>query len=865
MIVGALKKSIAFGLFITLTAGCRGEGAPHTEPGVSYALAQHRAALLTDIRYALHLTVPDSVDQPIRGRVVLRFQLGDAGESLVVDFAEPRESVLSVRANLEITDFDVINDHIVIPAQALVVGENSVEIEFLAGDASLNRNREFLYTLFVPDRARFAIPCFDQPNLKARFELTLDVPADWRAVANGRLLSSETDGERAVHTFAETKPISTYLFSFVAGEFDIVRRESGGRVMQMYHRETDSLKVARNTDAIFQLHEAALDWLEEYTGIGYPFEKFDFVAIPSFQYGGMEHPGAILYRASRLLLDESATQNDMLGRAGLIAHETAHMWFGDLVTMEWFDDVWMKEVFASFMAAKIVNPSFPDLNHELRFLLAHYPTAYEVDRTSGANPIRQELDNLREAGTLYGAIIYQKAPIVMKHLEELLGEGVLRDGLREYLTAWAFDNATWLDLIGVLDARSELDLRAWSRSWVEEPRRPTVFMTPSLREDGSVAALRLGQSDPAEEDRLWTQRLGVLLAYGDSARLMPVKLDRASLTLAGVEGLPSPDYILPNGRGVAYGLFVLDTASLEYLLQNAPSLPDALTRGIVWLSLWEAMLEGRVPQTQIVDLAITALRSEADALLAERVLAYLRTAYWRFLSESERRERAAQIEATLWDLVQEAATPSDKATYFNTFRSIALTDPALERLREIWAEEAGIPGLTLSESDYTRLALELAVREVQDWDQILEEQAERIENPDRKERFEFVRPALSANPLVRERFFQSLSDAANREHEPWVLEGLSYLHHPLRAPSSERYILPSLELLEEIQATGDIFFPKRWLDATLGGHGSASAAAMVRGFLEERPDYPSRLKGKILQSADGLYRAASLRETRSGS
>jgi aminopeptidase N len=433
MIVGALKKSIAFGLFITLTAGCRGEGAPHTEPGVSYALAQHRAALLTDIRYALHLTVPDSVDQPIRGRVVLRFQLGDAGESLVVDFAEPRESVLSVRANLEITDFDVINDHIVIPAQALVVGENSVEIEFLAGDASLNRNREFLYTLFVPDRARFAIPCFDQPNLKARFELTLDVPADWRAVANGRLLSSETDGERAVHAFAETKPISTYLFSFVAGEFDIVRRESGGRVMQMYHRETDSLKVARNTDAIFQLHEAALDWLEEYTGIGYPFEKFDFVAIPSFQYGGMEHPGAILYRASRLLLDESATQNDMLGRAGLIAHETAHMWFGDLVTMEWFDDVWMKEVFASFMAAKIVNPSFPDLNHELRFLLAHYPTAYEVDRTSGANPIRQELDNLREAGTLYGAIIYQKAPIVMKHLEELLGEGVLRDGLREYL------------------------------------------------------------------------------------------------------------------------------------------------------------------------------------------------------------------------------------------------------------------------------------------------------------------------------------------------------------------------------------------------------------------------------------------------
>lgn len=861
---GTLEKFVALCILLALTAGCRGEGGPDTALGVSWALAERRAELLSDLRYDLQLTIPDSLGERIRGRVTLTFQMKEAGEPIVVDFVEPRESVLSARANLEAVAFDVVNDHIVIPAEDLVVGTNSIEIEFLAGDGSLNRNRDFLYTLFVPDRARFAIPCFDQPNLKARFGLTLDVPAGWRAVANGRLVSTETEGERAVFAFAETQPISTYLFSFAAGEFDIVARESGGRAMRMYHRETDSLKVARNTNEIFRLHETALDWLEEYTGIEYPFEKFDFVAIPSFQYGGMEHPGAILYRASRLFLDESATQNDMLGRASLIAHETAHMWFGDLVTMEWFDDVWMKEVFANFMAAKIVNPSFPELNHDLRFLLAHYPSAYEVDRTSGANPIRQELDNLREAGTLYGAIIYQKAPIVMKHLEELLGEDALRDGLREYLTTWAFGNATWLDLIGVLDARSEHDLRAWSRTWVEEPRRPTVFARSSLREDGNIAELRLGQSDPAEEGRLWSQRLGVTLAYGDSARLMPVQLDRASLTLEDAEDLPAPDYILPNGRGVAYGLFDLDTASLEFLLQNLPSLPDALTRGIVWLSLWEAMLEGRVPPARIVDLAIAALLVETDALLAERVLGYLRTAYWRYLSESERRERAAQIEATLWDLMGEASTSSSKATYFNTFRSIAATDSALERLQEIWAEEAGIPGLTLSENDHTRLALELAVREVQGWEEILRRQAERIENPDRKERFEFVRPALSADPLVRQRFFESLSDAANREHEPWVLQGLSYLHHALRARTSERYILPSLELLEEIQATGDIFFPKRWLDTTLGGHSSASAAATVRGFLEERPDYPARLRAKILQSADGLYRAASLRETWNG-
>jgi aminopeptidase N len=150
------------------------------------------------------------------------------------------------------------------------------------------------------------------------------------------------------------------------------------------------------------------------------------------------------------------------------------MWFGDLVTMNWFDDVWTKEVFANFMAAKIVHPSFPEVDHDLRFLVAHHPSAYGVDRTEGANPIRQPLENLRFAGTLYGAIIYQKAPIVMRQLEARVGEEAFRDGLREYLQTFSYGNATWPDLIDILDARSAEDLAAWSRVWVDEPGRPTV-------------------------------------------------------------------------------------------------------------------------------------------------------------------------------------------------------------------------------------------------------------------------------------------------------------------------------------------------------------------------------------------------------
>lgn len=179
------------------------------------------------------------------------------------------------------------------------------------------------------------------------------------------------------------------------------------------------------------------------------------------------------------MLDQSATQGQLLGRASVIAHETAHMWFGDLVTMRWFNDVWMKEVMANFMAAKIVNPSFPEINHELRFLLSHYPAAYEVDRTAGSNPIRQQLGNLDEAGALYGPIIYDKAPIVMRQLETILGENTFREGMREYLKKYSFGNATWLELVGSLEARKPGKVARWSRAWVELRGRPEITTTVS--------------------------------------------------------------------------------------------------------------------------------------------------------------------------------------------------------------------------------------------------------------------------------------------------------------------------------------------------------------------------------------------------
>jgi aminopeptidase N len=813
-------------------------------------VAEQRAAVIRDLRYDISLTVPKPVTEPITGRTTIRFTLSDATKPLVIDFATSRDHVTALDAN-GASAFEYVHGHIVVPATSLKSGANTIRIEFRAGDASLNRNPDFLYALFVPARAHLALPVFDQPNLKARWSLTLDVPQGWKAVSNGKPI--EQTGART--KFAETEPLSTYLFSFVAGDFKVETAERNGRTFNMFHRETDAAKVARNRDAIFDLHARAIEYMERYTGIPYAFGKFDFVLIPAFQFGGMEHAGKILYNAPGLLLEESATQNQYLGRASVIAHETAHMWFGDLVTMQWFNDVWMKEVFANFMAAKIVNPSFPEVNHELRFLLAHYPSAYEVDRTPGANPIRQPLDNLNEAGSLYGAIIYQKAPIVMRHLEDLMGEESFRDGLREYLKGHAFGNATWNDLIEVLDKRTPRDLRAWSRVWVEERGRPQIATELAVK-DGRIAALAFRQSDPWHRKRVWPQQLRVTLGYKDRSETIAVALDGAKADAREARGKPAPLYVLPTGGGWAYGLVTLDPASLAYLSSSLPDITDPLTRGAAWVTLWEAMLERAVAPATIVDLAMTAAPRETDEQLTARTLGYLRGAWWRFLKPAEREARLARVETLLRAGLDKAPTASQKSAWFGALREVANSTSTLAWLQRVWEQKENIPGLPLAETDYIALAEELAVHEVPGWDQILKTQYARIQNPDRKARFEFVMPSLSADPAVREQWFLSLRDVNNRRREPWVLAGLGNLHHPLRAEASKKFVMPSLQLLREIQQTGDIFFPTRWMGATLSGHTSREVAKTVYQFLDSLPpDYPVRLKNIILQTADDLFRA----------
>ncbi|MAL17227.1 MAG: peptidase M1 [Balneola sp.] len=830
--------------------------APSVEPGVSLGLAQFRKAQISDLEYDLTFRIPKEQSESIPASETIRFNLKSTANNLQLDFRESPENLKSLTVNGQPTDIQFQQEHLILPSDLLNEGLNEIGIEFTAGETSLNRNPEYLYTLFVPDRARTAFPLFDQPDLKATFDLTLKIPESWEAISNGPLETESTKDSIRVLDFAPSDLISSYLFSFVAGDFESLTRNVDGTEMTLLHRETDSEKVERNLDDIFTLHKASLEWLEEYTGIPYPFKKFSFALIPNFQYGGMEHVGAIQYRASSLFLDEDPSETQLLGRASLIAHETAHMWFGNLVTMEWFNDVWTKEVFANFMAAKIMNPNFPDINHDLNFLVRHHPSAYSVDRTEGANPIRQNLRNLNEAGQMYGSIIYNKAPIMMRQLELLIGEEALQEGLQEYLSDYSFGNATWPALIQILDEKTEYNLARWSEVWVNTSGRPH-FSWKYIKEELPYSTLEydvLIQEDPTEENRIWSQQTSIWILDKDSvAKSFTVVSDTLS-EFATLNELKAPHKVF-NANGEGYGLFPADLKTLDAW----PHMKE-VRKGSHLINLFENMLEqNRVAPPEYLNRLSEIIQTEENQLVLNLALGQLQTIYWDLLTDEEREEINEDLEEILWSEMLEQDESSKKKTFFNAFRNIALSDNQIQKVYDIWNEDLEINGLNLSESDYISMAGNLAVKMPDQAVDIIEAQTDRIENPDRQRRFEFIKPALSPDATVRDAFFESLKDEENRQTESWVLGAIGYLHHPLRTNQSAKYILPSLELLQEIQVTGDIFFPKRWLDVTLGNHSSDEAVTTVRNFLDERPNYNEQLRMKILQAADMMFRANKIK------
>ena len=840
----ALIKTSMFILSAGLFWNCTGK--KEIIPGTSLELATERKDVIRNVQYSLFFDLPSKQKDSIQANATIRFDLINNSDLLQLDFSAPTENIKTIEVNQVSAKLVHENEHILIDKQFLREGANEIKIGFIAGDAALNRNTDYLYTLFVPSRANTCFPVFDQPDLKAVYRLELNIPKDWEAVSNGKITSIDSSGNKKRYSFSETKPTSTYQFAFAAGKFHMASDPESG--MTLYYRETDSIKVVRNLPKIFELHRKSLHWLKDYTAISYPYEKFDFTLIPAFQFGGMEHPGNIFYRESSLFLDPSASVNDELRRASLIAHETAHMWFGNLVTMKWFNDVWLKEVFANFMAAKIVDPSFPQINHSLRFLMGHYPPAYDIDRSAGTHPIQQELGNLKNAGSVYGSIIYQKAPIMMRNLESLMGEENFQHGLQQYLSSYSYQNATWDDLVNVMKMHTDQDLQVWNRAWIKSKGMPELIHVRIADKNKLEVRVVNDSQGITWPQFFYTQ---VLEEGIENNKRIEIRKDvLVSLDVADASGLS----FVPNYNGRGYGYFNVDKSTMEHMLGIVNTLGDPEARAGIWLNVWEYVLRGELdPQTALQKLLVT-LEKEKDPLLLEYLTDKIGRIFWQFLTQAQRKLVSNQLDDMLFEQMLIQSDNSLKRILFNCYRNVALSPTGQANLKKFWKEEI-TAGLDFSERDQIQLAYELAVREVDGHEAILIEQLSRIKNPDRKAEVLFIMEALSSDATVRNRFFESLNRKENRTHEPWVLEAQRYLHHPLRAYHSVKYIKTSLEILEEMQRTGDIFFPKGWLDATLGEYQSEEAAGAVRSYLKENTELRTDLKNKLLQSADMLFRA----------
>src|SRR5713101_6891679 len=506
--------------FILLSVSSLVAAAPE---GVPRHLARSRASQISDLRYHLEFTLTAHAPL-VSGPEDLRFRLKAPAE-LLLDFREGNATHLIVNGKAVAAKIE--NGHIELDSSLLTTSENTVSMDFTAPVATAGKaitrfedkddNTEYLYTLFVPMDASMAFPCFDQPDLEGRFQLKLTAPEDWTVISNTAVESAAgVEGGQRHTVFAETRPISTYLFAFAAGPFRKVHDVPG--MPGLYVRQSKLKRAEEEAAEVQEITAQGIKYLADFFAQPFPFPKYDMVLIPGFAYGGMEHAGATFLREESILFRTAPTHSDHLNRDVLLLHELTHQWFGDLVTMRWFDDLWLKEGFAQYMAFHALADLKPQENVWKRFYQSIKPAAYAIDSTKGTTPIYQDIGNLKDAKSAYGAIVYSKAPGILKQLAFILGEDKFRDGLRLYLKEHAYSNAEWSDLVGAFERVSGKPLDAWAGAWIQHRGMPQVDVEWSCNgKANTIDHFALIQHDVLNEGGLWPMAMQVLLDYPNAS------------------------------------------------------------------------------------------------------------------------------------------------------------------------------------------------------------------------------------------------------------------------------------------------------------------------------------------------------------
>ena len=876
-------------------------------PGISQALAQWRSAHYRVLRYDLRLHLTPALDR-VQGSVGIAFAFAGPPVDLVLDWRPaqpagmPAGAVTSVRMGGRAVPVPrASDDHLVIAAAGLRAGENHVELEFespiAAAGTAVTRyhDREdgsvYVYSLLVPADASSLFPCIDQPDLKARFTLELALPAPLTAVSNapaipwpGDAQAQATAGSRRWR-FAETEPISTYLFAFAAGPFAELRDEPGGT--RLLVRASRAARAREEAAEVLRLNRAGLRFLEEYFARPLPFAKYDLVLLPEFAYGGMEHAGATFLREDAVLFPFEPGAPDLLRRAQLLFHEAAHQWFGDLTTMRWFDDLWLKEGFANLMAFEAAEAIVPELGARSAFRSLK-AAAYRTDVTAGTTPIWQALPNLSAAKSAYGSIVYSKAPAVLRQAQFYLGEETFRRAVRDFLDRHAYASATWADLVRAFERASGRDLTLWAQRWVREPGLPRVRVESQLDAAGAIQALRLLQhgatAQPARSAEargasaeargaspeagrppaaeVWPMRVELLLDYGDGAReVLPVTMEAAVTPVPAAAGRAAPRLLFANHGDWGYGLFELDADTRERLLDALGSVEDAFLRALLWDALWQALRDAELAPVRWIELALRQLPAEQDEVTVSGLLAHLETALRWYLGDAQRRALQPRVEALLRQRMLASHTPGLRIAYFRAFVAVAWTAAAREDLARLLSGELAVPGVRLRAIDRFRIARTLLILDDPRAEALLAAQGE-ADASDDGHRFAFATAAARGDPATKQRYFDAfLNDAALPDR--WIEEALQPFNAVEQDVATGAYLGAALEALPALKRTRRIFFVNNWLAAFIGGQRSAAAQARVQAFLQ-RADLDPDLRLKVLEALDGLARTVRVRQRYAG-
>ncbi|HYU68080.1 MAG TPA: M1 family aminopeptidase [Burkholderiales bacterium] len=857
------------GAVLALTVGLMAHAAvaaPALEPGVSRELAQWRAKTYRDVRYALAISVAAGATK-LAGTAKIEVTLPRRAPDLVLDWRplSGAARVGQLRVNGKPAKAKLEQEHLIVPARLLRAGRNRVTFSFespiaLSGSAvtryvDREDGSEYVYTLFVPSDASSAFPCFDQPDLKARFSLELVLPRAWTAVGNAPIAAIEdVSNSLRRFRFAATPPISTYLFAFAAGPFAELTESS--RPTRLFVRKSQLARARTEAPEVLRLNRESVRWFERYFDSRFPFPKYDLVLVPEFAYGGMEHAGATFLREDAVLFPSAPNETDILARAQLLFHESSHQWFGDSVTMRWFDDLWLKEGFANFMAAKAAEALLPahsvwNAFHALK------SAAYRTDVTQGTTPIYRPLANLSAAKSAYGNIVYAKAPAVLRQAEFYVGARVFRRAVRQFLKSHAYAAADWNDLVAALERASGRRLKGWAEAWVKRRGMPEVRLAWDTDREGRPRNVVLEQHNVLNEGGTWPMKLKVFaLPESGLPRSADALLRGESARVRAIDGMPEIEFAFANSGDYGYGRFLLDPASRDAVLARPEIVQGDLLRALVFGSLWESVRDAELSPLDYLDLVVRVAPVERDAVTLAGLLQRAQVAFLHYVSDSQRDALAPRFEHLLAEGMLRADTPGRRITFLRTFTASAWSEGGRSRLKSLLANTLEIPGVKLSSRDRFRAIARLLALDDPEAQALLSEQIA-ADSGDDGRRYAFAAAAAERSAEAKRVYFERFFNEQGLP-ESWIDAALGPFNAVEHAELTQPYLDLALAALPEFKRTRKIFFVNNWLAAFIGGQVDVAALEQVESFARQ-PELEPDLKLQLLEAMDGLARTVKIR------